>query len=401
MTTIRTIPTWLLLTLSAGLLLVLVAMAMSNPITPVGAQAVPTHGIGFAKGCDAPVNVGDPYNCGFLVANTPLLDQHGDTLTVTSLTDVVHAFDGDIPSGEILNTRTIAAYTDGAVCLDAANNPIAVGGTGAVICILPTNSAVAFARAQLYIVREGDLGGDGKIDDDAEIVFNDLCTSGASDCPIGPNTSQAAASSFVNTPTPTPTATPTNTPTPTPTNTATPTPTPTNTPVPPTNTPTPTPTNTPVPPTNTPTPTPTATPVPPTNTPTPTATATPQVFQGCTPGFWKQTQHFYAYPAGLTPSTTLTAAGFVLPAGLANDTLLTALNYQGGPTVADASRILLRQAVASLLNSKTIPYPLSSAQVLSQVNTALATLDRTKILALAATLDGINNQNDQCPVKPR
>lgn len=398
------LPKVLVWTALAGFLTALVVQSIV-PLSAVGpvaqAQAVPTHGIGFAKGCDSPVNVGDPYNCGFLIANTPLLDTHGDTLTVTSLTDVVHAFNGDIPSGELLNTRVVAGYTDGAVCTDAANNPIPVGGTGATLCTLPTNSAVAFARAQLYVVQVGDLGGDGKVDDDATIVFNDLCTSGAADCPVGPNITQAAASSPVNTPTPTatPTNTPTNTPTATntptntPTATATSTSTPTNTPVPPTNTPTSTPTNTPVPPTNTPTPT--NTPVPPTTTPTATKTSVP--FQGCTAGFWKQTQHFGAYPAGLTPNTTLTAAGFVLPAGLANDTLLAALNYQGGPTVQDASRILLRQAVASLLNSKTINFALSTSQVLSEVNSALASGNRNTILAEATRLDGLNSQNDKCP----
>jgi hypothetical protein len=53
----------------------------------------------------------------------------------------------------------------------------------------------------------------------------------------------------------------------------------------------------------------------------------------------------------------------------------------------------LRAAVAALLNSTSasVNYPLSEAQVISQVSAALATDDRPTILALATTLDGYNN----------
>ena len=199
---------WRRVLLVGALLATMIPVAVMTT-TSGGAQAIPTHGIGFAKGCDSPVTVGGPYNCGFLIANTPLLDVHGDTLTVTSLTDIVHAASGDIASGEILDTRVIAAYSDGAMCFrDAAQtDDVLVGETGAIICVLPTNSAVAFARDVLYTVQEGDLGGDGRIDDDATIVYNDLCTSGAGDCPIGPNTNSAGASAPVSTPTPTPSPT--------------------------------------------------------------------------------------------------------------------------------------------------------------------------------------------------
>jgi hypothetical protein len=215
------LPNWWVIAATLTLLAMLVSLVLgAGPNgTPAKAQAVGTHGIGFAKGCDSPVNVGDPYNCGFLVANTNLLDTHGDTLTIDSLTDVVHAAPdathptGDFPSGEILNTRIIAGYSGGATCVDAANVLVPVGGTGAVLCTLPTGSAIAFARAPLYTVTAADVAL-SPIDDDATLQFEDLCTSGADDCPIGPNTTQAGASAPVNTPTPTPT--PTNTPTNTP-----------------------------------------------------------------------------------------------------------------------------------------------------------------------------------------
>jgi hypothetical protein len=201
--------------------------------------------------------------------------------------------------------------------------------------------------------------------------------------------------------TPVPTDTPTNTPTPTNTSTPTATQTPTDTPTP-TNTPTDTPT-----PTNTPTDTPTPTQTP-TNTPTSTATPTPLQFQGCTPGYWKQTQHFDSWPAPYT-STTLVKSVFNVSPFLRNgildlngngqdDTLVGALNYRGGSGTRGAAQILLRAAVAALLNaaSPDVDYPLTTAQVISQVNAALASNNRDTMLALASTLDSYNNLS--CPL---
>ena len=66
-----------------------------------------------------------------------------------------------------------------------------------------------------------------------------------------------------------------------------------------------------------------------------------------------------------------------------------------------ASKNLLRQAVAALLNaaSSGVDYPLSVVQVINQVNAALASNDRNTILALAGTLDQYNNYHGAtlCP----
>lgn len=205
------------------------------------------HGFGLAKGCTETVNVGDPYSCFYLTSNTPLLDTSGDTLTFNLIHDVVHASGGDVQSAaNLLPTLVIESYTGGAQCYagPGQTNPIAVGGTGATLCVMPTNSSIQFAPISFYTVVAGDLGLSGQVlSDTATATWVDLCTSGAANCPVGPNTAQTGSSSTVNTPTPTPTATstPTNTPTATPTSTATPTATPTNTAVP-TNTPTATPT---------------------------------------------------------------------------------------------------------------------------------------------------------------
>jgi hypothetical protein len=60
--------------------------------------------------------------------------------------------------------------------------------------------------------------------------------------------------------------------------------------------------------------------------------------------------------------------------------------------------ILLRHAVAALLNAEhpDISYPMSGADVISQVNAALASNDRSIMLALASALDASNNLG--CPI---
>jgi hypothetical protein len=84
--------------------------------------------------------------------------------------------------------------------------------------------------------------------------------------------------------------------------------------------------------------------------------------------------------------------------GLDNRTLLQALSFQGGTSTTAAARILLRAAVAALLNSASpgVNYPLTTAEVIAQVNTALASQNRSTMLALAGQLDSDNNLG--CPL---
>jgi len=120
--------------------------------------------------------------------------------------------------------------------------------------------------------------------------------------------------------------------------------------------------------------------------------------QGCTPGYWKQSQHFDSWPAAYSTSQKISSV-FTVPSalsGLGSMTLLQGLSFQGGPDVNGKAQILLRAAISALLNSAKVDYPLTTAQVISQVNTALASLDRDTILALATTLD--NNNNLRCPL---
>jgi hypothetical protein len=59
---------------------------------------------------------------------------------------------------------------------------------------------------------------------------------------------------------------------------------------------------------------------------------------------------------------------------LGNKTLLQALNFKGRSTLSGAEEILLRAAVAALLNSASagVDYQLTTAQVIAEVNAALA-----------------------------
>ena len=168
------------------------------------------------------------------------------------------------------------------------------------------------------------------------------------------------------------------------------TPTRTKTPPPTPITPTPLPTNTP------PCPTPL-----PTNTPPPTPTPTPTPgTQGCTLGYWKN--HLAFWPAPYDPTDIL---GDVFALGpfvnlngdnVPNDSLLDALLYPGGPDPAGGARILLKQAVAALLNSASGFYPLTTSQVIGMVNSALATGNRSTMVTLASSLQELNRLGCPC-----
>ncbi len=122
--------------------------------------------------------------------------------------------------------------------------------------------------------------------------------------------------------------------------------------------------------------------------------------EGCTPGFWKNSTGSWV---GYSPNQ-LVGSVFSLPNGvlsnqLGGDTLLQALDYGGGDNLIGAAQILLRAAVASILNAAhpDVDFPRSAASVIADVNAALATKDRATILALATALDIDNNLGCDLP----
>jgi hypothetical protein len=120
--------------------------------------------------------------------------------------------------------------------------------------------------------------------------------------------------------------------------------------------------------------------------------------EGCTPGYWKN--HTGAWtPTGYSPGQSLESV-FNVPdsLGMDSDTLMQALNYHGGKGVDGAAHILMRAAVAALLNAAhpDVAYQWTEAQVIQKVNTELATLSRNKMLNLKDKLDDYNNYG--CPL---
>jgi hypothetical protein len=121
--------------------------------------------------------------------------------------------------------------------------------------------------------------------------------------------------------------------------------------------------------------------------------------EGCTPGYWKN--HAKSWPAtGYSTSQKVQSVfsqASLYPA-LGSSTLLQALSFDGGSTLEGAAGNLLRAATAALLNSahSGVDYPWVTANVISDVNAALASKNRDAMLALASDLDQDNNLG--CPL---
>lgn len=121
--------------------------------------------------------------------------------------------------------------------------------------------------------------------------------------------------------------------------------------------------------------------------------------EGCTPGYWKNHTDSWAgtgYSPGQTAGSVFSGAS-VFPS-LASKTLLQTLQGGGGSGAEGAARILLRAAVAALLNAghSGVDYTQTTAEILADVNAALSSGDRDTMLDLAAELDSDNNLG--CPL---
>jgi hypothetical protein len=112
--------------------------------------------------------------------------------------------------------------------------------------------------------------------------------------------------------------------------------------------------------------------------------------EGCTPGFWKQEQHFDSW-VGYTQDQLFND---VFGVGTFPDlTLLEALDLGGGGAEA-----LARHGVAALLNaaSPDVDYPLSEAEVIALVHDALVSGDEGVIEDAKNQLEGFNEAG--CPL---
>ncbi len=88
--------------------------------------------------------------------------------------------------------------------------------------------------------------------------------------------------------------------------------------------------------------------------------------EGCTPGFWKQPQHFDKWVGYLT--TDPVGSVFTQASSATSDkTLLEALNFMGGDDVEGAERILLRAAVAGILSASSpdVSYPSTVSEIIT------------------------------------
>jgi hypothetical protein len=131
-----------------------------------------------------------------------------------------------------------------------------------------------------------------------------------------------------------------------------------------------------------------------------------KVFHGCGVGFWKQRPNINVWAVtGYSPNQPLERV-FDVPDQCALDsvTLLDALGFRGGDEgECGTTRILLRTSVAALLNAAhpEIEYPLSTADVIAEVNATLARGDRQMMTAVATELDAWNDLGaDLCGSPP-
>lgn len=123
----------------------------------------------------------------------------------------------------------------------------------------------------------------------------------------------------------------------------------------------------------------------------------PITFEGCSHGYWKNHESDWV---DYTPSATLGSVFTVPPSlGLSNNNLMQALEFKGGNDLVGGAQILLRDAVASLLNASNpdVNYPMTTANIITDVNSALASNDRDTMLNLAKTLNDNNELGCSLP----
>jgi hypothetical protein len=135
---------------------------------------------------------------------------------------------------------------------------------------------------------------------------------------------------------------------------------------------------------------------------------TPRPMQGCTPGYWKVKQHWDSWtPTGYSTTQAISSVFNVPSSYVVNNqamgsySLVKGLSFQGGSTLSGKAEILLRAAIAGLLNTANgnVNYPAyTTADLISAVNAALASANATTITDLATKIDNLNNSLGGCPL---
>ncbi|MEA2564433.1 MAG: large repetitive protein [Acidobacteriota bacterium] len=121
--------------------------------------------------------------------------------------------------------------------------------------------------------------------------------------------------------------------------------------------------------------------------------------EGCSHGYWKNHEGSWpatGYSTSQKVSSVFSQAG--LYPTLGNATLMQSLSFNGGPDVTAAAANMLKQATGSLLNSAHagVDFPWTTAQLISEVNSALASQNSSVLLGLASQLDHDNTLG--CPL---
>ena len=118
------------------------AMLVALTVSPgIALAADENHGIGLNKGCIGATKVGDPYRCSYGVTNNQ--DEADDTLTITSLVDVINR-PGSPSSGNILQIPGIGSVISfDQLPGNTTTNASCTGlGTAAAICTLPADTRI-------------------------------------------------------------------------------------------------------------------------------------------------------------------------------------------------------------------------------------------------------------------
>ncbi len=119
----------------------------------------------------------------------------------------------------------------------------------------------------------------------------------------------------------------------------------------------------------------------------------PSYYEGLTPGYWKN--HVCEW-VGYQPSDRIDDVFDIpeeAPDWIPSLPIYLGLWFKGGNSVLGATKILLHHAIAAVLNTAhpDVDYPLTEYEIVTQVNDALASLNRTTMLTLKDTLDAYNN----------